>query len=331
MKSQSGALRVLIIAAASMVITPCLLQHAFAQGAYPTKPIRLIVAYAPGGATDIVARVVAPPMSEVLGKTVVVENRGGAGGTIGMDAVAKAAPDGYTLSFGGTGNLVLAPYLYSKIPYNVQTDLAPISDLVISAYVLALNPTVPARTIADFIKLAKTSKSRLTYGTSGGGSTSHIAAELLRRAIGVEMVHVPYKGTGPALGAVVAGEIDIMVADLTPSLPLAKNGRLRLLATTGAKRSSAAPELPTMAEAGLKMPVVEGRQGLVAPTGTPAAIIARLHSAAATVLKRNDVRSRIAELGFEILGDTPEQFAADLKSDREVFSKVIRQAAIHVD
>jgi tripartite-type tricarboxylate transporter receptor subunit TctC len=328
MKPLSGALRVLIIAAASM---PCLLQHAFAQGTYPTKPIRLIVAYAPGGATDLVARIVAPPMSEVLGKTVVVENRGGAGGTIGMDAVAKAAPDGYTLSFGGTGNLVLAPYLYSKIPYNVQTDLVPISDLVISAYVLALNPTVPVKTIGDFIKLAKTNKSRLTYGTSGGGSTSHIAAELLRRAIGVEMVHVPYKGTGPALAAVVAGEIDMMVADLTPSLPFAKNGRLRLLATTGGKRSSAAPELPTMAEAGLKMPVVEGRQGLVAPVGTPGAIIARLHSAAATVLKRNDVRSRITELGFEILGDTPEQFGADLKSDREVFSKVIRQAGIHVD
>lgn len=197
MKPSSRALRGLVISVASTAIVLCLPQHAFAQGAYPTKPIRLIVAYAPSGATDLVAQVVAPPMSEVLGKTVVVENRGGAGGTIGMDAVAKATPDGYTLSFGGTGNLVLAPYLYSKILYNVQTDLMPISDLVISAYVLALNPTVPVKTIGDFIKLAKTNQSRLTYGTSGGGSTSHIAAELLRRAIGVEMVHVQYKGTGP--------------------------------------------------------------------------------------------------------------------------------------
>jgi tripartite-type tricarboxylate transporter receptor subunit TctC len=316
------------VAAASAALLTGLPSRAHAQGAYPTKPIRLIIAYAPSGASDLVARVVAPPMSELLGKSVVVENRGGAGGTIGMDAVAKAPPDGYTLGIGGTGNLVLAPHLYSKIPYNVQTDLAPVSDLVISAYVLAVNPSVPARTVAEFIKLAKSKQNRLTYGSSGPGSTSHIAAELLSSATGANMIHVPYKGTGPALAAVVAGEIDTMVADLTPSLPFAKNGRLRLLATTGSTRSTAAPDVPTLAESGVKMRVVEGRQGLVAPAGTPSAVIARLHSTAVAVLKRPEVRKRIAEMGFEILGDTPQQFAADLKSDGEAFGKVIRQAGI---
>lgn len=321
----------MLVSVMATALLPFLSPIASAQSTYPSKPIRLIVAYAPGGATDLVARIVATPMSEVLGKTVVVDNRGGAGGTIGMDLVAKAPPDGYTLSFGGTGNLVLAPYIYAKIPYNVQNDLIPISDLVISAYVLAVNPSVPAKTIAEFIKYAKTNKNRFTYGSSGAGSTSHIAAELFRRVIGAEMVHVPYKGTGPALLAVVAGEIELMVADLTPALPFAKNGRLRLIATTGAKRSTAAPELPTMAEAGLKMPVVEGRQGIVAPAGTPAAIIEKLHSAAVTVLKRSDVRGRISDLGFEILGDTPNQFAADLKKDREVFGPVVREAGIRAD
>lgn len=302
-----------------------------AQSTYPAKPIRLIVGYAPGGATDLVARVVATPISEVLGRPVVVENRGGAGGTIGLDLVAKAPPDGYTLGFGTTGNMVLAPYLYAKMPYNVETDLLPISLLASSTYVVALNPSVPVKTMREFIKLSKTNKNRLTYGTSGTGSTSHIAAELFSRAIGVELVHVPYKGTGPALAAVVSGEIDLMVADLSPALPLAKSGRLRLIAMTGATRSTAAPELPTMAEAGLRMSIVEGRQGLVAPAGTPAAIIGRLHSAAVTVLKRNDVRSRISEVGSEAVGNTPDQFAADMKKDREVFGKVIREAGIRAD
>jgi len=325
MKAWMQALRCAGIALA------CVASAAHAQGTYPTKPIRVIVAYAPGGATDLVARVVAQPMSELLGRTVVIDNRGGAGGTIGMDAVAKAAPDGYTLGFGGTGNLVLAPYLYTKMPYNVQTELAPISDLVISAYVVAVNPTVPARTVGDLVKLAKSKNARLTYGTSGSGSTSHIAAELFRTSTGANLVHVPYKGTGPALAAVVAGEIDMMIADLTPALQFAKSGRLRLLATTGAKRSSATPKLPTLAEVGVSMPVVEGRQGLVAPAGTPPAVIGRLHDAAVAALKRADVRSRIDELGFEALGDTPEHFAADLNNDRETFGKVIRQFGIRAD
>ncbi|MGZ5146264.1 MAG: Bug family tripartite tricarboxylate transporter substrate binding protein [Burkholderiales bacterium] len=316
---------------AAWIALTCVAPMAYAQALYPTKPIRVIVAYAPGGATDLVARIVAQPMSELLGKTVVIDNRGGAGGTIGMDAVAKAPPDGYTLGFGGTGNLVLAPYLYSKMLYNVQTELAPISDLVISAYVVAVNPTVPARTVGDLVKLAKSNSARLTYGTSGSGSTSHIAAELFRSSTGANIVHVPYKGTGPALAAVVAGENDMMVAEHTPSLQFAKSGRLRLLATTGAKRSSATANLPTLAEAGVKMPVVEGRQGLVAPAGTLATIVARLHDAAVAVLKRADVRSRIDELGFEILGDTPEHFAVDLKNDREAFGKVIRQFGIRAD
>ncbi len=298
---------------------------------YPVKPVRVVIGFAPGGPADLAGRVVGPKLSEALGQTFVVENRGGAGGTIGMDVVAKAPPDGYTLGLGSSGNLVMAPQLYPKIPYSVQKDLAPVSTLALTAYVIAVNPTVPAKTVLEFIKLAKSLKNPLDYGTSGNGSTSHIAAELLSQAIGARLVHVPYKGTGPALAAVVSGEIDMMVADLTPALPLAKSGRLRLLATAGSRRTSAAPELPTMAEAGVKMHSVEGRYGIVAPASTPREIVARLHTAIVTVLKSPDVQQRFGQMGFDIVGDTPEQFAATLKTEGEVFGEVIRKARIKPD
>jgi tripartite-type tricarboxylate transporter receptor subunit TctC len=304
---------------------------AFAQASYPTKPIRVVIGFAPGGPADIVGRLVAPKMSESLGQQVVIDNRGGAGGTIGAENVAKAAPDGYTLGLGSSGNLIMAPHLYSKIGYSVAKDLAPVSCLAQTAYVIAINPTVPAKNVGDLVRIAKSKKNTLSYGTSGPGSTSHIAAELFRGAIGAEFVHVPYKGTGPSMAAVVAGEIDMMFGDLSPAMPHAKNGRMRLLASLGSQRTPAAPDLPTVTEAGVKMPPVVGRYALFAPAGTPREVISRLHTAVQTVLKSPDTQQRFEQAGIEIIGDAPEQCAATLRNEGEVYGAVIRKAGIKSD
>lgn len=298
---------------------------------YPQRAIRLVIGFAPGGPADIAGRAVGPRLSEALGQQVIIENRGGAGGTIGLDAVAKAAPDGYTLGLASSGNLVMAPQLYPNIPYNVLKDITAISQLATSSYVLAVNPSVPAKNAADFVKLAKSRKPVLNYGSSGTGSTSHIAAELLRGVLNGDFVHVPYKGTGPSLTAVVAGEIDMMIADLTPARPLADSGRLRLIAAVSSKRSSAMPQLPTLIESGVKMQPVDGRYGIVAPAGMPREIVTRLHGAIVNVLKLPDVQQRFGQIGFDIIGDTPERFAATIKSEGEIFGEVIRKAGIKPD
>ncbi len=298
---------------------------------YPAKPIRVVIGFAPGGPADIIARLVGPKMSENLGQPVLIENRGGAGGTIGAEIVAKAPPDGYTLGLGSSGNLIMAPHLYSKIGYSVAKDFTPVSCLAQTAFVIAVNPTVPAKNVGELVKVAKSKKNALSYGSSGNGSTSHIAAELFRSAIGAEFVHVPYKGTGPSMAAVVAGEIDMVLGDMSPALPHARNGRLRLLANLGSKRSAAAPNLPTIAESGVKMPPVVGRYAVFAPAGTPRDVITRLHSAVVTVLKAPDTQQRFEQAGIEIVGDTPEQCAATLKTEGEVYGGVIRKAGIKSD
>jgi tripartite-type tricarboxylate transporter receptor subunit TctC len=300
-------------------------------GGYPVKPIRVVVGFAPGGPADIVGRLVAPKVTEILGQQLLMESRGGAGGTIGMDVVAKAQPDGYTLGLGSSGNLIVAPHLYPKIGYSVAKDLAPVSSLATTAFVIAVNPSVPTRTTAELVKLARSKANALSYGTSGNGSSSHIAAELFRNAIGAEFVHVPYKGTGPSLTAVVAGEIDMMFGDLIPALPHAQSGRLRLLANLGSHRSPAAQNVPTIAEAGVKMQPISGRYAIVAPAGTPREVIAKLHSAIAAVLKSPDTQQRFIQAGFEAVNDTPEQLAATLKSEGELIGGVIRKAGIKPD
>jgi tripartite-type tricarboxylate transporter receptor subunit TctC len=306
---------------------------AFAQSTtnYPTKPIRVIIGFAPGGPADICGRVVAPRLSELLGQPVVIENRGGAGGTIGMEQVIKAAPDGYTLGLGSSGNLLVAPHLYPKAGYNVQKDIVPVSQFAVTAYAIAVNPSVPAKSVRELVKLALSKKDLLSFGSSGSGASSHVAAELFSVAVGASMVHVPYKGTGPALTAVVAGEIDLMFADLIPALPHANNGRLRLLATLSGKRSAAAPSLPTVVEAGVKMQPMDGRYGIVAPAGTPREIVAKLHGAIVAALKTPEIQQRFTQIGFEAVGDTPEQFAATLKAEGDAIGAVIRKAGIKPD
>jgi tripartite-type tricarboxylate transporter receptor subunit TctC len=298
---------------------------------YPVKPVRIIVPFAPGGPVDIIGRLLAPRLAEQLGQPVVVDNRGGAGGTLGMDACAKAPPDGYTMAIGSQSSLVFAPFLYASLAYDPVRDLAPVAGVAVTPYVLAVNARVPAQNVGELVRLARSKKDLMSYGSSGSGAISHISAELFSIATGASIVHVPYKGTAPALAAMVGGEIDMMFADLIPVQPHAQSGRLRLLAAAGAKRTLAAPQLPTIAESGIKMQPVEGLYGMVVPAGTPREIIVRVNTAILTALKAPEVRQRFEQLGYEIVGDSPEQYGATLKREVGVFGPVIRRAGIKPD
>lgn len=298
---------------------------------YPSKQIRIIVPYAPGGPTDLLARIIGQKLFELWGKPVVVENRAGLGGTIGIDAGAKSPADGYTIVIGGLSNLSLAPHLYAKLPYDPLRDLAPIASVAVTPYVLAVNPRVPANSVGDLVKIAKSKKGALNYGSSGAGSMSHLASEMLKASVGADIVHVPYKGAVPAVNAIISGEVDMLFVDLLVGKPNAEAGKLRLLATTSSKRATALPQLPTMAEAGVKDVVVEGRFGFVAPAGTPKDIVAKLNTGILTALKAPDVIQRFNDLGYEALGDTPERFAETLKSDYEHYGRVLKRAGIKFD
>ena len=298
---------------------------------YPSKAIRIIVPFAPGGPNDILGRIVGQQLNELWGRPAVIENRGGAGGTIGVDAGAKSAPDGYTIVMGGSSNLAVAPGLYAKLPYDPLRDLAPVVNVAIVPYVLAVNPHVPARSVKELVAVARSKQGLLSYGSSGTGAMSHLAAELFKAASGADIVHVPYKGTSPSVTDMIAGQIDMMFADLAAVAPHAKVGKLRLLATAGSKRSAAAPELPTMAQAGVKGYAVDAWFGIVAPVATPKDIVAKLNTAIVNALKAHDVKQRFEELGYEAIGDTPEQFGATIKADIEKFSRLIKNAGIKAE
>jgi len=286
------------------------------------------VPFAPGGPADIIARSISPRMGELLGQTLILENRGGAGGSIGSEVVARAAPDGYTLLLASQSSFVFAPWLYNKFPYDPVKDFTAISTVVITPFVIAINPRVPAKNVADLIRLGKGKKGFLTFGSSGPGATSHIGGELLQAATGLSLLHVPYKGTGPSIAAVVGGEIDMMVADLGPVISQARDGRLRMLAAVGSRRTAAAPDLPTLNEQGVKMQPLEGRFGVMGPAGLPKDIVTRLHQVVVQTVKTPDVRQRFDTLGYDPVGDTPEQYAQSIRVELEVFGKIIRNAGI---
>ena len=302
----------------------------FAQP-YPSKPIHIIVPFAPGGPNDFLARIVGQKLSEQWGYPVVIENRGGAGGTVGADIAAKAPVDGYTLVMGGSSNLAIAPGLYAKMPYDSIRDFAPVANVAHVPYAVAVNPGVPARNIRELIALAKTKKGFLSYGSSGTGSVSSLAAELFRSMTGTKIVHVPYKGTAPALTEIIAGQVDMMFADLAVILPHAKSGKLRAIAVTGIKRSPIAPDLPTVAESGLRGYDISPWFGIVTAAGAPRDIVLKLNGAIVQALKLPDVLQRLEQLGYEPIGDTPEHFAATIKSDIEKYAKIIRQAGIKAE
>lgn len=316
--------------AACLFLALALAGAAQAQG-YPSKTIRLIVPFAPGGPNDLLGRLVGQKLTEQWGHAVIVENRGGAGGTVGLDAAAKSPGDGYTLAMGGSSSMALAPSLYAKLPYDPVKDFTPVINIAHVPYALAVNPTVPAKNVRELVAIAKRKENTLSYGSSGLGSISSLAAELLNSMAKVKILHVPYKGTAPALTDVIGGQIDMMLADLSLVQQHAKAGKLRVIAVTGTKRVAAARELPTITESGLPGYAVEPWFGVVGPAGVPRDIVTRLNSVINAGLKSADVIQRFDTLGYEPIGGTPEQFAATIKSDIAQYAKIVKRAGIKAE
>ena len=291
---------------------------------YPNRPITLIVPFPPGGSTTIVGRIVADKMSETLGQSIVVDNRGGAGGTIGSRAVAKSAPDGYTILLGYTGTLAIGPTLYGNVGYDPRTDFAPIGRIGTAPNTLVVHPSMPAHSVAELIAYAKANPGKVNYGSAGIGTVSHVCGEYFATAAGVKLTHIPYKGTGPAIIDLLGGHIPMAFAPIPATHENAKSGKLRMLAVTSTMRSTLLPDVPTIAEAG--MPGFEAvlRYGLVAPAGTPRAIIERLNTALNAALTSDDVRTRLAVEGAEPLPSTPAEYGADIDREETQWSKVVK-------
>ncbi|HEY0337893.1 MAG TPA: tripartite tricarboxylate transporter substrate binding protein [Burkholderiales bacterium] len=308
----------------------CVASSVFAQS-YPNRTVRVIVPYPAGGGADFVARIYAKSLSDSIGQQFVVDNRGGANGNVGSELAAKSPPDGYTLLVTASTNLTINPGLYQKMPFDVQRAFAPISILAIQPTILVVHPTLPAKTVKELVMLAKTRPGQLNFGSAGAGSSAHLAAELFKMVAGVDIVHVPYKGTGPATSDLLGGQIPLMFNNLPPSLPLVKAGKLRALAVTGEKRSPAAPELPTMAEAGYPGVVMTLWNAMLAPAGTPPEILGRLHSEIIKAAKSPDVRGRLSAEGTEALTTTPTELADIMKSETARWAKVIKTANIALE
>lgn len=295
---------------------------------YPTKPLRMVVPFAPGGPNDTLGRLIGHKLTEAWGQAVIVDNRGGAGGTVGLEAASRLPGDGYALAMGGSSNLTVAPSLYAKLPYDSIKDFTPIINVAIVPYALAVNPTVPAKNVKELIALATKKPGYLSYGSSGMGSMSSLAAEMLKSESKTNIVHVPYKGTLPALTDVISGQIDMMLADFSLIKAHADSGRLRVLGVTGNKRSAAAPSVPTIAESGLPGYELSPWFGVVAPAGVPKNLVTRLNGVIGNSLKSADVVQRLGALGYEPLGGTPEQFAATIKADIAKYAKIVKAAGI---
>ena len=299
-----------------------------AQGTYPVKPIRLIAPFPPGGTTDVLCRLVAQKLTDALGRQVVVENRPGAGGNIGHEYAARAAPDGYTLLLSATGALVTNQFLYKRLGFDPQNDFAPVSLVATSGPVLVVHPSVPARSVRELIVLAKARPGQLNYGSGGRGTTAHIVGEVFKTATAVNIVHVPYKGGGMAVTDLVAGQIEMSFADMVPSVPHIKSGRLRALAVTSEQRSPALPELPTMAEAGVKEPFPQTWWAITAPKGTPAAIISRINAELAQIMKQPDLREKYTGLGLFPVHTTPERVLELVKLGAPQMQRILRAAGV---
>jgi len=300
------------------------------SSAYPTRPIRLLVPFAPGGGADTLSRIITPKLHDALGQPWVVDNRGGAAGNIAAEIVARAAPDGHTVFMGFNTVLTVNPSLY-KLSYSVAKDFQPVTLLATAQYILVLHPSVQAATLNEFIALAKRKPGSLNYSSAGVGSPLHLAAELFKKRAGISMVHLAYKGGGPAAAAVLAGEAQLLFGSVASSLPQVKAGRLRALATTGTKRAKVAPELPTIAESGFPGFDVSSWYALLVPAGTSPAIVNRIRGAAIKAVELPDVQEAMSRQGLDVETSTPQELAARIKSETAVWAGVIREAGIKAD
>jgi tripartite-type tricarboxylate transporter receptor subunit TctC len=298
---------------------------------YPAKPIRIIIAQAPGSATDVISRVVGNRLSEVLGQPVVIEARPGAGGLVGTEAAAKSAPDGYTLFMANNSTHGSNPAVYPKLPYDAVNDFAPISFVASVPYVLVVDPSLPVTNVQQLIALVKSKPGQLNYASAGNGSTHQFCAELLKSMTGIDIQHVPYKGSVPGIMGLLGGEVSIMFANVADIGAQIKAGKVRPLAVTTLKRAAQLPDVPTMAEAGVPDFEITSWFGLLAPAGTPAPIISRLNAETAKVLTRADVKSTLGAQGLEVSASSPEQFAAHIKSEIARFSKIAKAAGIKAE
>jgi tripartite-type tricarboxylate transporter receptor subunit TctC len=318
--------------AAALPVAAQPVKPAAGAGDYPNKSIRLVVPSAPGGGTDIIARLIAQGLTDSWGQTVVVDNRGGAGGIAGVTIVARqSAPDGYTMVLGSVGHLTFAPAIERTLAYDPQKDLAPITLAAVQPFVLTVSNSLPVKSVKDLIALAKARPGKISYGSGGSGTASHLSVELMMLDGGFSMLHVPFKGSNPAIIAVIAGEIQVAFAGLQTALPHAKSGKLRALAVTGAKRAQFAPELPTIAEAGVPGYAFDVWYGLAFTGGTPRAIVRKAHDGVVKVLQAPDVSGRFAAAGVEPMTSTPEAFAEMIRQEIPKWTKVARAAKIRVD
>jgi tripartite-type tricarboxylate transporter receptor subunit TctC len=314
-----------IVALAALAIAPALAQN------YPARPIRILIAQAPGSATDVVSRVVGNRLSESLGQPIVIEARPGAGGMVGTEAAAKSAPDGYTLFMANNSTHGSNPAVYAKLPYDAVNDFAPIAFVASVPYVLAVDPSLPVSSVQQLIAFAKSRPKQINYASAGNGSTHHFCGELLKSMAGIELVHVPYKGSPPAIAGLLGGEVSLMFANVADIGSQIKGGKVKALAVSAAKRAPSLPDVPTLSEAGLPGFEIMSWFGLLAPAGTPAPIVARLNAETVKALARPDVQATLAAQGLEVAPGSPEQFGAYIKSEIAKFTRIGKAAGIKAE
>jgi len=307
---------------------------AFAQAggaAYPVKPIRLIVPLAPGGPSDILARTMGQKLTESMKQIVIVDNRTGAGGTLGIDLAAKSPPDGYTMLLVAVATYTINASLYPKLPYNALKDLTPVTILAGAPYILVVHPALPVRSVKQLVALAKARPGELNYSSGGAGTGPHLAMEVLKANARIDIVHIPYKGAGPALNDLVAGQVQLQLANMIASLPLVKSGRLRAIAVSGSKRSNTLPDIPTLSESGIGGLDDVGGHMIMVPGATPREIVARLHQELVKVLQQPEVKARLAGEGAEIFGTPPEEAASIVRNDIQKWAKIIKQLKLQAN
>ncbi len=318
------------VLSAALVAASIFALPAFAQD-YPNRPITLVVPYAAGGGNDAMARVAADKMSKTLGQQIVIENRGGAGGTIATRQVAKADPDGYTLGLGGTGTLGIGPTLYGNVGYDPRKDFAAVGLIGTSALVVLVHPSLPVKSIPELIAYAKSNPGKLNYASAGSGSGIHLGTEYFLSMAGIRITHIPYKGSGPALTDLVGGHVSIYFSSLPPAIGLVRDGKVRALAVTSAKRSAIFPDLPTVAEAGLQGYDAVLHYGIVAPAGTPRVIIDKLNAVLRAAVTSDDVKAKMAADGTEPLVSTPDEYAADIDHEESKWSAIVKKSGAKVE